>query len=188
MVAENVQKLLTSKYAHKDLHELVIVKQTSESVVILSECTVPSFPSTPHTLSLFCCAVPARPVNVVVTPVSGSELSIAWTVPDQPPNVPPVLYYTVSWKEEGGAGGSHNISGPANTMYQIPGLAQGTQYTVTVTAHNSVGRSDTATDSETTFSVGEWSTRVHVPAEVDKNTQTLQSFHLNSPSISISHI
>ena len=95
-------------------------------------------------------------MNVVVTPVSGSELSVSWTVPDQPPNVPPVLYYTVSWKEEGGEGGSHNISGPANTMYQITGLAQGTQYTVTVTAHNSVGRSDAATDSGTTFS-GEWS-------------------------------
>ena len=86
---------------------------------------------------------------------------------DQPPNVPPVLYYTVSWKEEGGEGGSHNISGPANTMYQITGLAQGTQYTVTVTAHNSVGRSGTATDSgTTTFSVGEWSVCVHVPTVV----------------------
>ena len=102
---------------------------------------------------------------MVVTPVSGSELSVSWTAPDQPPNVSPVLYYTVSWKEEGGAGGSHNISGPANTMYQITGLAQGTQYTVTVTAHNSVGRSDAATDSGTTFS-GEWLVCVHVPTVV----------------------
>ena len=116
-----------------------------------------------HSLSLLallcsvvlCCAVPIEPQNAVVTPVSGSELSVSWTAPDQPPNVPPVLYYTVSWKEEGGEGGSHNISGPANTMYQITGLAQGTQYTVTVTAHNSVGRSDAATGSGTTFS-GEW--------------------------------
>ena len=98
--------------------------------------------------------------------MSGSELNVSWTVPDQPPNVPPVLYYTVSWKVEGGEGGSHNISGPANTMYQITGLAQGTQYTVTVTAHNSVGESDAASDSETTFSVGEWSVCVHVPTVV----------------------
>ena len=118
-----------------------------------------------HCSVLLCCAVPAKPVNVVVTPVSGSELSVSWTAPDQPPNAPPVLYYTVSWKEEGGEGGSHNISGPANTMYQITGLAQGTQYTVTVTAHNSVGRSDAATDSGTTFS-GEWSVCVHVPTVV----------------------
>ena len=89
--------------------------------------------------ALFCCAVPIEPQNVVVTPVSGSELSVSWTAAKQPPNAPPVLYYTVSWKEEGGEGGSHNISGPANTMYQITGLAQGTQYTVTVTAHNIVG-------------------------------------------------
>ena len=102
----------------------------------------------------------------MVTPVSGSELSVSWAAPEQPPNAPPVLYYTVSWKEEGGEGGSHNISGPANTMYQITGLAQGTQYTVTVTAHNSVGRSDAATGSGTTFSVGEWSMCVHVPTVV----------------------
>ena len=115
---------------------------------------------------LLCCAVPIEPQNVVVTPVSGSELSVSWTAPDQPPNAPPVLYYTVSWKEEGGEGGSHNISGPANTMYQITGLAQGTQYTVTVTAHNSVGRSCAAAGSGTTFSVGEWSVCVHVPTVV----------------------
>ena len=30
VVVENVQKLFTGKYAHKDLHELVIVKYTSE--------------------------------------------------------------------------------------------------------------------------------------------------------------
>ena len=30
VVAENVQKLPTSKYAHKDLHKIVIVKHTSE--------------------------------------------------------------------------------------------------------------------------------------------------------------
>ena len=90
--------------------------------------------------------------------MSGSELSVSWTAPGQPPNAPPVLYYTVSWKEEDGEGGSHNISGHANTMYQIAGLVQGTQYTVTVTAHNSVGRSDTITGSGTTFN-GEWSTR-----------------------------
>ena len=99
--------------------------------------------------------------------MSGSELSVSWTATKQPPNVPPVLYYTVSWKEEGGEEGSHNISGPANTMYQIIGLAHGTQYAVTVTAHNSVGRSGTATDSgTTTFSVGEWSVCVHVPTVV----------------------
>ena len=111
-----------------------------------------------HCSVLLCCAVPIEPQNVEVTPVSGSELSVSWTAPDQPPNAPPVLYYTVSWKEGGGEGGSHNISGHADTMYQITGLAQGTQYTVTVTAHNSVGRSDPATGSGTTFS-GEWSTR-----------------------------
>ena len=122
---------------------------------VVSSCTA---------LSL-CCAVPIEPQNVVVTPVSGSELSVSWTAPDQPPNAPPVLYYTVSWKEEGGEEGSHNISGPANTMYQITGLAQGTQYTVTVTAPNSVGRSDTATGNGTTFS-GEWSVCVHVPTVV----------------------
>ena len=98
--------------------------------------------------------------------MDGSELSVSWTAAKQPPNALPVLYYTVSWKEEGGEGGSHNISGPANTMYQITGLAQGTQYTVTVTAHNSVGRSCAAAGSGTTFSVGEWSVCVHVPTEV----------------------
>ena len=107
-----------------------------------------------------------EPQNEVVTPVSGSELSVSWTAAKQPPNAPPVLYYTVSWKEEGGEGDSHNISGPTSTMYQITGLAQGTQYTVTVTAHNSVGRSDAATDSGTTFSVGEWLVCVHVPTVV----------------------
>ena len=30
VAAENIRKLLTSKYAHKDLHELVIIKHTSE--------------------------------------------------------------------------------------------------------------------------------------------------------------
>ena len=109
---------------------------------------------------------------MVVTPVSGSELSVSWTAAKQPPNAPLVLYYTVSWKEEGGEEGSHNISGHANTMYQITGLAQGTQYTVTVTAHNSVGRSGTATDSGTTFSVGEWSVCMHVPTVVVAHSVT----------------
>ena len=126
----------------------------------VSPCTAP-FCSV-----LLCCADPIEPQNVVVTPVFGSELSVSWTAAKQPPNAPPVVYYTVSWKEEGGEGDSHNISGPTSTMYQITGLAQGTQYTVTVTAHNSVGRSDTATGSETTFSVGEWSVCVLVSTVV----------------------
>ena len=121
-------------------------------------CSVAQFHHSLLPLTLSLCTVPAKPLNVEVTPVSGSELSVSWTAPDQPPNAPPVLYYTVSWKEGGGEGASHNISGPTNTLYQITGLAQGTQYTVTVTAHNSVGRSDAATGNGTTFS-GEWSTR-----------------------------
>ena len=66
------------------------------------------------------------------------------------------MYYTVSWRGEGGEGGSHNTTGADNTMYQITGLIQGTQYTVNVTAHNSVGESEAATGSGTTLS-GEWS-------------------------------
>ena len=108
-------------------------------------------------IALFCHvnAVPGRPTRVAVIPMSGSELSVSWTSPDQPPNAPPVMYYTVSWREEEG-GDSYNITGAANTMYQITGLAQGTQYTVNVTAHNSVGESEAATGSGTTLS-GEWS-------------------------------
>ena len=107
---------------------------------------------------LFCYSVPNGPEDVVVIPESSSVLSVSWTAPDQPPNAPPVIYYTVSWRGEGGEGGSHNITGAANTMYQITGLAQGTQYTVNVTAHNSVGESEAATGSGTTLSVsGEWS-------------------------------
>ena len=107
--------------------------------------------------ALFCHvnAVPGRPTEVAVTPVSGSELSVSWTAPDQPPNAPPVMYYTVSWRGEGGEGESHT-TGADNTTYQITGLAQGTQYTVNVTAHNSVGESEAATGSGTTLS-GEWS-------------------------------
>ena len=108
----------------------------------LISCTVP-----------FCHSVPNGPENVVVMPVSRPELSVSWTAANQHPNAPPVMYYTVSWREEGG-GDSHNITGAANTMYQITGLAQGTQYTVNVTAHNSVGESEAATGSGTTFSGG----------------------------------
>ena len=105
----------------------------------LVSCTVP-----------FCYSVPNGPENVVVMPVSRSELSVSWTAANQHPNAPPVMYYTVSWREEGG-GDSHNTTGADNTMYQITGLAQ---YTVNVTAHNSVGESEAG--SGTTLS-GEWS-------------------------------
>ena len=53
---------------------------------------------------LFCHSVPNGPEDVVVTPESSSMLSVSWTAPDQPPNAPPVMYYTVSWREEGGEG------------------------------------------------------------------------------------
>ena len=92
------------------------------------------------------------------------------------------MYYTVSWREEGG-GDSYNITGAANTMYQITGLAQGTQYTVNVTAHNSVGESEAATGSGTTLSVGgEW--LVCGACASIRWTRTLQhdnSLHLLSP-------
>ena len=109
----------------------------------LVSCTVP-----------FCYSVPNGPEDVVVIPESSSMLSVSWTAPDQPANAPPVMYYTVSWRAEGEEGDSHNTTAAANTMYQITGLAQGTQYTVNVTAHNSVGESEAATGSGTTFSGG----------------------------------
>ena len=102
-----------------------------------------------------CHTVPGRPSNVVVTPLSGTELKVSWTASNQPTNGAPVMYYTVSWKVEGREEDSHNITGALNTMYQITGLAQGTQYTVTVTAHNSVGESEAATGSGSTLS-GKW--------------------------------
>ena len=103
-----------------------------------------------------CHTVPGRPTNVAVTPLSGSELNISWTAPNVPANGAPVLGYTVSWKVEGGEDDSQNTAKPVNTMYQITGLAQGTRYTVSVRAHNSVGESEAATRSGTTFS-GKWS-------------------------------
>ena len=100
-------------------------------------------------------AVPESPQSVAVTAVSGSALKVSWTAPNQPTNVThsPTLGYTVS--VEGREEDSHNITGALNTMYQITGLAQGTRYTVTVTAHNSVGKSAAATGSGTTFN-GKW--------------------------------
>ena len=114
------------------------------------------------TLSLallqFSNAVPESPQSVAVTAVSGSELKVSWTAPNQPADVPhsPTLGYTVSWKVEGREEDSHNITGALNTIYQITRLAQGTRYTVNVTAHNSVGKSAAATGSGTTFN-GKWS-------------------------------
>ena len=96
------------------------------------------------------------PTNVAVTALSGTELKVSWTAPNQPTNGAPVMYYTVSWKVEGGEEDPQNTARPVTTMYQITGLAQGTQYTVSVTAHNSVGESEAATRSGTTFS-GKWS-------------------------------
>ena len=99
-------------------------------------------------------AVPESPQSVTVTAVSGSELKVSWTAPNQPADVPhsPTLGYTVSVE---GEKNPHNITGALNTMYQITGLAQGTRYTVSVTAHNSVGESEAATGSGTTFN-GKW--------------------------------
>ena len=113
-------------------------------------------------LALFksCHTVPGMPTNVAVTALSGSELNISWTAPNWPTNGAPVMYYAVSWKAEGGEEDSQNTASPLNTMYQITGLAQGTRYTVTVTAHNSVGESEAATGSGTTFN-GKWSVCAH---------------------------
>ena len=112
-----------------------------------------------HHTDLSCHAVPGRPTKVAVTPVSTSALSVSWTAPHQPLNAPPVLYYTVSWRREGAEGGSDNVNRTTNTTYKLTGLAQGTRYTVNVTAHNSVGESEVATGSNTTLS-GEWSVYV----------------------------
>ena len=103
-----------------------------------------------------CHTVPGRPHDIVVTALSGTELKVSWTASSQPSNVPPVTHYTVSWKVEGEEEDSQNTARPVTTMYQITGLAQGTRYTVTVTAHNSVGDSEAATGSGSTLS-GKWS-------------------------------
>ena len=120
-------------------------------------------------------AVPESPQSVAVTAVSGSELKVSWTAPNQPADVPhsPTLGYTVSWKVEGREEDSHNITGALNTMYQITGLAQGTQYTVSVTAHNSVGESAAATGSGTTFN-GKWLMCACVCALRQRSTRAMQ--------------
>ena len=111
-----------------------------EGVFRVSSCTIE-----------LCNAVPRRPHDVVITPLSASELKVSWTASSQPSNTPPVTHYTVSWKVEGEKEDSQNTARPVNTMYQITGLAQGTRYIVNVTAHNSVGESAAATGNGTTL-------------------------------------
>ena len=109
-----------------------------------------------------CSAVPGKPQTVSVEAVSATELDVSWTAPTTPPNSAPVTGYTVYWRAaEGGMESSSANTGPATTAYQITGLTPGTEYTVNVTAHNSVGESDVGTGSTTTTSSGKC--LVHVP-------------------------
>ena len=68
-------------------------------------------------------------------------------------------------------------TGPATTAYQITGLAPGTEYTVNVTAHNSVGESDVgignATTSSGKYHVVCWYC-IHTPVEVNKSNVARQ--------------
>ena len=144
--------ILNAQTAHVSVAQSTFMPLAASTLFILCEGV---FRVSSCTIEL-CNTVPHRPHNVVVTPLSASELKVSWTASSQPSNAPPVTHYTVSWKVEDGEEDSQNTARPLTTMYQITGLAQGTRYIVTVTAHNSVGESEAATGNGTTLS-GKWS-------------------------------
>ena len=91
-----------------------------------------SLPSDPSGAVSVPASEPAAPSNVVGVPGNG-EVTVSWTAPGDTGGVP-ITGYTVT----GSPGGSCSVAGSV-TECSITGLTNGTAYTFTVVASNSVG-------------------------------------------------
>ena len=84
-------------------------------------------------------ATPSAPATVTVDRGDG-RIGVTW----QPPTIDggrPVLSYTVTWTAPDGTTGSADTTATSHTF---EGLANGTTYTITVTAANEIGTSSTS--------------------------------------------
>ena len=82
---------------------------------------------------------PGKPTGLMLTAGNGS-LSASWTAPQEDGGLP--LTYKVIWRTIGQQEADGFVeSGITDTSFDIPGLQNGTRYTVTVTASNTVGES-----------------------------------------------